>query len=71
MDSAPEKSSTDKKSVPVAFVARRMGCSRDTVLRLLQSGELKGYRLTPNGWWRVIEDSFLEYKERIERLLNL
>lgn len=66
MDSAPEKSTTDKKCVPVASVAKQMGCSRDTVIRLLQSGDLQGYRLTPNGWWRVLEDSFLEYKERIE-----
>jgi excisionase family DNA binding protein len=50
------------KVLPVSRVAARLRCSRDTVLRLLESGELQGYRLTSLGWWRVLESSLLEYE---------
>jgi len=53
------------KTVSVQRIADRLGCSRDTVLRLLESGELRGFRLTPNGWWRVLESSVLEYERKL------
>jgi excisionase family DNA binding protein len=56
----------EQNTVSVARVADRLKCSRDTVIRLLQSGELRGYRLTRFGWWRVIESSVLEYKQKVD-----
>lgn len=56
----------EQRTVSVAWVAERLRCSRDTVVRLLQSGELRGYRLTPIGWWRVVEKSVAEYEQKLD-----
>lgn len=55
------------KELSVSRVAERLSCSRDTVLRLLESGQIKGYRLTPLGWWRILEPSVLEYEASLKR----
>jgi excisionase family DNA binding protein len=55
----------EQRTVSVAWVAHRLQCSRDTVVRLLQSNELRGYRLTPIGWWRVVEKSVQEYEQKL------
>jgi excisionase family DNA binding protein len=52
----------DARTLPVSRVAQRLRCSRDTVMRLVESGTLRGYQLTPNGWWRILEKSVLEYE---------
>ena len=46
-----------KDFVSVAIAARKLRCSRSTVLRLIESGDLTGARLTPRGWFRVSSDS--------------
>lgn len=55
----------EQRTVSVAWVAERLKCSRDTVIRLLQSGDLRGYRLTAVGWWRVVEKSVAEYEQKL------
>lgn len=55
------------KELSVSRVASRLSCSRDTVLRLLESGQLKGYRLTRLGWWRILEPSVLEYEASLQQ----
>lgn len=57
----------EQRTVGVPWVAKRLRCSRDTVVRLLESNVLRGYRLTPIGWWRVIEQSVLEYEQKLRR----
>jgi excisionase family DNA binding protein len=54
-----------ERTVSVAWVAKRWNTGRDTVTRLLHSGELRGYRLTLKGWWRVVEQSVLDYEHRL------
>ena len=36
---------------------------RNIVLRKLVSGALRGYRLIPFGWWRVLKISVLEHEK--------
>ena len=57
----------EQRTVPVSWVAKRWNAGRDTVTRLLHSGLLRGYRITANGWWRVIEKSVFEYEESLRK----
>lgn len=56
---------SDERTVSVSWVAKRWNTGRDTVTRLLHSGDLRGYRLTIKGWWRVVEKSVLDYEESV------
>ena len=55
------------RTLSVVHVAERLRTSRNTVIRLLESGELRGYRLTPQGWWRVVEASVAEYEQKLRQ----
>lgn len=55
----------ESRTLSVVHVAERLRTSRNTVIRLLESGELRGYRLTPQGWWRVVEASVAEYEKKL------
>jgi excisionase family DNA binding protein len=50
--------------LPLPAVASKMGCSRQTVYRLIECGELEGIQLRDHGWWRVSERSLEKYFER-------
>jgi hypothetical protein len=54
-----------QRTVTVSWIAKRWSVSRETVLRRLESGDLDGYRITVIGWWRVFEQSVLEYESRM------
>jgi excisionase family DNA binding protein len=56
-----------KKTVSVSWIANRWRVSATTVLRFIEAGTLKAYRLTKRGWWRVSLQSVLEYEEKIAR----
>ena len=43
--------------ISVSLAAKYLGCSKDIVWGLLESGELKGFRLSPRGWWMVNKQS--------------
>ena len=45
-------------------VARALQISRDTVVRLIESGELPSERLTPTSPRRVLEKDLLEYASK-------
>jgi excisionase family DNA binding protein len=45
-------------------VAELLGCSRQTVYRLIAAEELKGAQLSDHGWWRVERRSLKKYLER-------
>lgn len=47
--------------MPLPAVAETLGCSRQTVYRLIESGELEGMQLNDHGWWRVLERSLDKY----------
>jgi len=52
-------------TVSVSWVAKHLNKRRDLVIRLLESGMIKGYRMTPNGWWNVITESVFEYEKKL------
>ena len=41
-----------------------LGCSRQTVGRLVEDGELKAVQL--RGWWRISQQSLERYIERLK-----
>jgi excisionase family DNA binding protein len=45
-------------------VAETLGCSRQTIYRLIECGELEGIQLRDHGWWRVSERSLDRYVQR-------
>ncbi|MGC2697280.1 MAG: hypothetical protein WA738_15960 [Candidatus Angelobacter sp.] len=47
--------------------ATRVTCAVTSVTSLLHSGVLRGYRITPKGWWRVIEKSVFEHEENLRK----
>jgi excisionase family DNA binding protein len=50
--------------LPLPEVASTLGCSRQTVYRLIESGELEGIQLRDHGWWRVSGRSLDTYIQR-------
>lgn len=44
--------------------AELLQCSHDTVLRLIQLGDLPATRLTPTGRWRIREQDLSEYAKQ-------
>ena len=48
----------------LADVARILGCSRQTIYRLIECGELAGLQLRDHGWWRVLGRSLDRYLAR-------
>ncbi len=50
--------------LPLPEVAKTLGCSRQTVYRLIESGELEGIQLRDHGWWRVSGRSLDTYIQR-------
>ena len=50
----------DSRRILVRQAAAILGCSRAVVLRLLECGLLRAWRLTPRGWWRVFPESIAE-----------
>lgn len=50
--------------LPLPLVASTLGCSRQTVYRLIESGELEGIQLRDHGWWRVLGRSLDKYVAR-------
>lgn len=47
--------------LPLPEVASTLGCSRQTVYRLIECGELEGIQLRDHGWWRVLGRSLDRY----------
>jgi hypothetical protein len=54
-----------QKTVSVSWVAKRWKVSRETVLRRLQCGDIRGYRISFKGWWRVFEESVLAHEAKM------
>lgn len=53
--------------INIKEAAALLRCSRDTTRRLLESGDIEGYRLTPRGHWRVHRDSVVRYLASLRR----
>jgi len=55
------------ETVSVEWVAEYLRKSTQTVRRLLEDGEIKGYRLSPIGWWNVYKVSVFDYEAKLRR----
>jgi excisionase family DNA binding protein len=53
-----------KQILTTGDVASICRCSHDTVKRWLESGQLSGHRLPPQGQWRILPKDLLEFMER-------
>jgi excisionase family DNA binding protein len=51
--------------------AEIIDCSVDTIYRLLEAGQLEGYRLTVRGQWKIYFDSVVAYCQRIRETFAL
>lgn len=54
------------QTIDVKCAAKMIACSPMTVRRLLESGELHGYRLTARGWWNISYESVVHYLLRLK-----
>lgn len=48
----------------ISDITRELGCSRNTVRRLILKGELDGEQISEGGWWRVRKHSYIAYRTR-------
>ncbi len=53
--------------ISVLRAAELLRCSEQTVRRLLEAGDLEGYRMTARGHWRIDKESVLRYMDRLHR----
>lgn len=51
---------------PVSWLMRRWGASRDKILRMLQRGDIAGFRLHSTANWEIDEEDVLEYEARLQ-----
>lgn len=49
--------------ISVSRATKLLGCSRNTVYRLLSDGSLAGYQWRPGGWWRIYYDSLVRFSQ--------
>lgn len=54
-----------EQTMSPAQAAEYLRISRDTVVRMLEEGILRGYRHRPQGWWKVSRNSVLEHERRL------
>ena len=66
MRMAEELSEAVKPEIDVTTAAGMIRCSAMTVRRLLDAGELEGYRLTSRGHWRISRRSVIQYLARLK-----
>jgi hypothetical protein len=57
----------EQHTVPVVWVARRWNTGRDTIMRLIHEGVLRGYQLTEKGWWRVITQTVFDHEKKLQK----
>lgn len=50
--------------VSVSVAAQMIGCSPDTVLRLIEEGAFEAWRLSARGWFRIKRESLRLYLQR-------
>ncbi len=53
-----------EKEIGVSAAARIIGCSPDSVLRLIEEGAVEAWRISPRGWYRVNASSLARYVNR-------
>ena len=58
---------TRTTEAPLAWAARMFGCSRKTVVRMIEDDLIEGYQLRPGGHWRVDKESVQRYLETLRK----
>jgi len=57
--------------VDSSWVARHLGISEPTVLRLIKKELLEGFQLVPRGSWHILYESVLKYEANIREKYGL
>jgi len=57
--------------VDSSWVARHLGISEPTVLRLIKKELLEGFQLVPRGSWHILYESVLKYEASIREKYGL
>lgn len=50
----------------MSVAAKRLGVGRDAVIRYIEAGILRGFRMQDRGWWKVSKASIEEVERRIQ-----
>jgi excisionase family DNA binding protein len=50
--------------ISTQMAADLVGCSHDSILLLLDRGEMKGWRMSDRGWWRIDHASVEAFLKR-------
>jgi hypothetical protein len=58
----------EQETVGASWVAKRWKVCVNSVKSLIYAGDLKGYRMTTRGWWRVSKQSVLNYEEKLRNM---
>jgi len=53
--------------MPLMEAAAKLGCSRQTVYRLIDAGELEAVQFRPGCWTKVSRQSLAAFVQRIKR----
>jgi excisionase family DNA binding protein len=56
--------------ISVHRAAQLLDCSRSSILRYIESGELAGVQLTKHGWWKVSRESVQRKLTKLAELTN-
>lgn len=56
----------EQETLSVESVSKRFRTSMQTVRRLLDRGDLRGYRITSNGWWNIYRASVEAFEARLQ-----
>jgi hypothetical protein len=56
----------EQETVSVEQVSAHFHTSEQTVRRLLDDGQLNGYRLTPRGWWNIYRASVEAFEAQLQ-----
>lgn len=57
--------------VGVQVAARMLNGTPDDVYKLIETGELKAYRLHKGGWWKISSASVVAVRNRIRKQYGL
>jgi excisionase family DNA binding protein len=64
VDDRVSAAGTQEKIISVTLAAEMLAVSSQTVLRLIESGEIVAHRYGARGWWKVRRSSVVDYQEK-------
>ncbi len=59
--------SNGSRYISVSATKKILGCSEDTVYRMIEAGDIDGHQLREGGWWKISHASVMNYLNRRAR----